>query len=193
MPTKSSWASPSHPRTHPGSHSLVAELTPGTPVPVGKPPRPSRPPRRGPVQAGGVRIPPSASTAPRPSLARLCDGDRTPFQPQAPTAWLEMEHAPGGRGHGPSDQPRDGCTPVRTPWLLTRCRGNDRNLGVQGGPAAGAGDTSLCRAWVLMPRQRSSPARPGRGPVRLPRALTRAPVQPGRATPGSPRRLSQNA
>lgn len=102
-----------------------------------------------------------------------------------------MEHAPGGRGHGPGDRPPDGCTHARTLGVLTPDL-RDPELGDSGGPAAGAGDTPPRRAWVLMPLDAPPQCRPGRGPVRQPGALTRAPVDPKQAAPGIPGRLLQN-
>lgn len=178
VPTKSSCASPNHPCTHLDSHSLEAELTPGTPAPAGKPPRPSRPLRRGPGQAGRVRVPPSASTAPLPSPARLCDGDRTAFPPRAPAAWMEMERAPGARGHSPAvsrrtaahPRARHGSSPGASgplPRSLLQAGGGSRRhtpgprLGPNAAPTVlpGAGGRA---AWTRVP-----PARPAPSPVLL--------------------------
>lgn len=177
MPTKPSCASPNHPCTHLDFHFLEAELTPGTTAPAGKPPRPSRPLRRGPRKTDVVRVPPSASTAPLPSPARLCDGDWTAFPPRAPAAWLEMERAPGARGHGPVVSRRTAAHP-RTPRVLTRGFGPlPRSLLQAGGgsrrhtpgPRLGpnAAPTVLPSAGGRAARTRVPPARPAPSPVLL--------------------------
>lgn len=123
MPTKPPWASLHHLRTH-RTPTPSRPNSPWAPRQGGEAPTTLLPATPG-ARAACRRRPRSAgaSTAQRHCLARLCDGDRTAFPPQAPTAWLEMDQASCGPGHGPGDQPSGGRTPEGTPGLFTRCRG----------------------------------------------------------------------
>lgn len=181
--------------TSPASHSLSAELTPPPPPRLGRPRDPlagpagaraSRRRLRSPLCLDGSASPPTTPLRRRPdglpaagTHRRAGDGTRAWW----PWPWPQRSAA---RRPHTCVHARD---PHRVPW--------DPNLGVLGGPAAGAGDTPLRRAWVLMPRRRPSPApealRSGRGPVRPPCALTCASVHPGQAAPGSLRRLRQSS
>ena len=150
-------------RTHPGHHrpgwEALKTLSPTTPGAVlGR-----RRPR------SSQRLDGSASQ-PSTALRRRLDG--------LPAAGTGLMAGDGTRTWcprpRPSGQTQNRCTPARTPRVLTRGFGTLRDpyLAVSYRPAAGAGDTPLGRAWVLMPRRRSSlePEAVRRGPGSRPPA-----------------------
>lgn len=171
----------------PGLHFLEAELTPGTTAPAGKP-QDLSPTTPGAEETDVVRVPPSASTAPLPSPARLCDGDWTAScRGHPPHGWRWNAHlVPAATAQWSAAEPLHTCArPGSSPGASTPLQSP---TGRRQEPA-----TPLGRAWVLSPRRRSSlaPEAVRRGPGSRPPAPRPHPYSfhSGRVAPGSPRPL----
>lgn len=183
VPTMPSLVLPSPLCTHLDSHSLATELTPGSSLRLGSPhdSLPHDAPR--PVQAAapaGPQCPDGSASPPSTLSPQRPDGTLAAPGGSGPTARLEMEDAPGGRVRGPGPRPPDDCTHARTRGTFTP-RSGTPNLASRPGQRR-----KLATQPRAAPPPRGSTRGPGWGAARPPRALTGAPVNPGRPAPGSP-------